>query len=125
VTAGAELPDFRRRVVRVRLDPPGPSARERIWARALIGPGPIAVLDGGAAAAGDGAGDAEGTFAAALREVGHRYAMTPRGIQRAAANARLFAAGRTPTVEDLHRGAAAEIQERFGGIATRVSVSQR
>jgi SpoVK/Ycf46/Vps4 family AAA+-type ATPase len=50
--------------------------------------------------------------------------MTPRGIGRAAANARLLAAGRTIEPGDLHRGAGIEIQERFGGIAIRVAVTQ-
>ncbi len=101
-TAGSELPDFRRRVVRVRVEAPAPRVRERLWAVALG-----AVPEGG------------------LGGVAHRYGMTPGVILRAAANARMLAVGRAVTLDDVKAGVATEIQERFGGLAARMPVSQR
>src|SRR5205823_1758173 len=76
--AGTDLPDFRRRVVRVRVDAPAPRVREKLWAVALG-----AVPEGG------------------LSSVAHRFAMTPGVIRRAAANARMLAAGRALTLDDV------------------------
>jgi SpoVK/Ycf46/Vps4 family AAA+-type ATPase len=46
-------------------------------------------------------------------------------IQRAAANARMLADGQTPKLAHVQAGIAAEIHERFGGLAVRMTVSQR
>ena len=109
MTGGTELPDFQRRLVRVRLDGPETSARARIWLRAL------------APSLAEGVADE-------LPSVVQPYALMPGGIGRAAANARLIAASRgasTLTVTDIRDGVSAEIQERFSGLAQRVTVTQR
>jgi SpoVK/Ycf46/Vps4 family AAA+-type ATPase len=54
----------------------------------------------------------------------HGFALTPGAIHRAAANVRMFAAGREIEPADIRAGVAAEIQERFSGLATRVQTSQ-
>ncbi len=99
---GAELPEFRRRVVRVRVDSPGADARLQIWSRA------IAIAD-----------------RAPLAEIAQRYSLTPGAIERAAANAHVVAGDRAPEIADVRQGIAIEIQERFGGIATPLHVHHR
>jgi hypothetical protein len=106
---GTELPVLRRRVVRVRLDPPSPAVRARMWARALS-----PLLEAATPALKD-----------ALPEVVQLFSLTPGGIQRAAANVRMIGAGRPLHPGDIRAGVAAEIRERFSGLAVRVSVSQR
>jgi hypothetical protein len=102
VASGTDLPDFERRVVRVRLDAPGRAASGRIWARALGVP----------------------ELTPALADAVQLYALTPGGIERAAANARLLATGKTLDGAAVRAGVAAEIQERFSGLAQRVAVTQ-
>lgn len=106
VASGTELPDFQRRVVRVRLDPPGAQVRAQIWARALE---PAL---------------AESELAPRLADVVQLYQLTPGAIQRAAANARMFARGRSLVEADVRAGVIAEIQERFSGLATRLVITQ-
>ena len=112
--SGTELPETRRRVLRVRVDTPSSGTRRGIWARAL-GLGPEARLRSDE---GEGLGND-------VAETVQLYAMTPGAIGRAAANARLISRGRVPTALELRAGVQAEIQERFGGIAQRVDTSQR
>lgn len=104
LTAGVatQLPPFERRVVRVRIEPPDPAMRERIWSRAI----------------GATLGDA--TIA-----VAQRYPMTPGVILRAAANTRMMIGDRTPTLADVQAGIAAEVQERFTGLAQRIPITDR
>jgi len=105
MAAGLELPEFHRRVIRVRLDPPAGAARVRIWESAL---GP----------------DRDRLAGEPLATAVQHYQLTPGSIRRAAANARLFAREEPIAAEHLQRGVAAEIEERFGGLATRVPVTQ-
>ena len=112
--SGTELPETQRRVLRVRVDTPSSATRRSIWSRAL-GLG----ADGRLRA---DSGDGEG---ADVSETVQLYAMTPGAIGRAAANTRLISRGRIPTALELRAGVQAEIQERFGGIATRVDTTQR
>ncbi len=106
---GAELPEFRRRIVRVRVDAPGPATRLKIWSSALGGTDTdrTALVDAG------------------LGEIAERYTLTPAGIERAAANAQIVATGRSAGIDDIRQGIAIEIAERFGGLATRLSVHHR
>jgi len=103
-STGAELPELGRRVVRVRMEPPGRPARGRIWAGALARTGH--------------------RLSAAATEAVHGFALTPGGIQRAAANVRMLAGRGDVEAADIRAGVAAEIQERFSGLATRVQTSQ-
>ena len=112
--SGTELPETRRRVLRVRVDTPSSSTRRGIWIRAL-GLGPEGRLTG----------DDKQSEGQDVAETVQLYALTPGAIGRAAANARLIARGRVPTASELRAGVQAEIQERFGGIATRVDTTQR
>ena len=106
---GSELPDFHRRVFRLRIETPGPATRAQIWAASLG----VSLKDDPAASAGS-----------ALAAVAQRYAMTPGVIRRAAANARMLSKGRELDAADVQAGVSTEIQERFGGLATRVTISQ-
>jgi len=69
--------------------------------------------------------DGAGPRRTALAEVVQLYALTPGSIGRAAANARLMSRGRMPTAFEIRAGVQAEIQERFGGLASRVPTTQR
>jgi hypothetical protein len=100
---GTDLPEFRRRVIRLQITTPPAAAREQLWATAL------------------GSLPSDGN----LSTVAERYAMTPGVIRRAAANARMLAEGKTPSLSHVQSGIATEIHERFGGLATRMSVSQK
>ncbi|MSP59634.1 MAG: ATP-binding protein [Myxococcales bacterium] len=106
---GGELPDFRRRIFRLKVETPGAKTRQRLWSSAL------GTLSGLAA---------ENGAPSPLASVAERYTMTPGVIQRAAANARMLAQGRDLTVADVQAGVSTEIYERFGGLATRVKISQ-
>jgi hypothetical protein len=107
-TADTELPAFARRVVRLRVASPDSEGRRQMWARALGGvPGP---------------GSRPQT--PRLELVAERYAMTPGAIARAAANARMVARETAVTMEHVVTGLGIEIEERFGGLATRVRISQ-
>ncbi len=101
---GAELPELRRRLVRLRLEPPTPALRLSLWSRALADLLPAA----------------EPTLRARFDEVVGRYGLTPGGIARAAANARAFAHARPLVEGDIRTGVTAELQERLGTLATRV-----
>ncbi len=103
---GSELPEFHRRVVRLRIGVPAPDARQKLWAQAL---------------------DVQATpnWHDGLAGLAQRYTMAPGAILRSSANARLLARGRELSVADVHAGVAAEIKERFSGLATPVSTSQR
>ena len=102
--SGAELPELERRVVRIRIESPGARARARIWTCAL---------------------DLLGyPMSPAIDAAVHGFALTPGGIYRAAANVRMLAGKRALEPADIRAGVAAEIQERFSGLATRVQASQ-
>ncbi len=113
--AGVELPETRRRVLRVRLDPPGAQPRRGMWARALG-------LDGATQVPVD---RADGAAQVELADVVQLYSLTPGSIERAAANARILSRGRTPSAGEIRAGVQAELQERFGGLAARVPTTQR
>ena len=108
--SGEQLPDFWRRVVRLRMDPPGPGAREKLWLQALGGL-PVDAPSG------------EGIKP--LGAIAHRFTMTPGVIRRSAANARMFAQGRPLTVDDVFAGVSTEVHERFSSLAVRLRVNHR
>ncbi len=115
--SGVELPETRRRVLRVRVDPPGVELRHAIWSRALGLEADTLSVER----------EVEGQVAGptvTLSEVVQLYALTPGSIGRAAANARLLSRGRAPSAGELRAGVQAEIQERFGGLAQRVATTQ-
>jgi hypothetical protein len=100
---GTALPELDARVIRTRIDPPAANARARIWTKAL--------------------GGAFG-LPAELTEVVRQYSLTPGSIGRAAANARMLSRGRELVGADIRAGVAAEVAERFGELASRVTVTQ-
>ena len=51
--------------------------------------------------------------------------MTPAIIGRAAANARMIAGHREPTPADVQAGVMTVIAERFGGLATKIAITQK
>ena len=104
--AGTSLPALDVRVLRTRVDMPNQQASLEIWRRAL----------GDTVEAGHTVG--------ALAEIVNQYTLTPGSIERSAANARLLAGGRDIVDADIRAGVSAEVQERFGDLATRVVVSQ-
>jgi MoxR-like ATPase len=114
---GVELPETRRRVLRVRVDPPGVELRHAIWSRALGLEADTLSVER------EVEGQAAGPTVT-LSEVVQLYALTPGSIGRAAANARLLSRGRAPSAGELRAGVQAEIQERFGGLAQRVATTQ-
>ncbi len=111
---GVELPELRRRIIRVRLDTPSAGSRQQIWSRALqldeAAPTIALIRDG---------------EQVPLSDVVQLYSLTPGSIGRAAANARIISRGAAPTAVDIRAGIQAELQERFGGLATRVATTQR
>jgi hypothetical protein len=115
--SGVELPETHRRVLRTRLDPPGEATRQKIWAQQL------GLDERAPEVAADR--DAAEPRTIPLTQVVQLYALTPGSIRRSAANARLIARGQVPSASDVRAGVQAEIQERFAGLATRVSITQR
>jgi hypothetical protein len=100
--SGTQLPHLDTRVLRTRVDPPGGPARIVIWRRALGGTEqPDAVT----------------------KAIQH-YSLTPGTIHRAAANSLMLARSAPLDAAMIRAGVAAEVQERFGELARRVSVTQ-
>ena len=107
-TTAAGIPELRRRLIRQEVRLPPPDARERMWRRALGG-GPGIELSVGPE----------------LARLAERYAMTPSIIGRAAANARMIAGRHEPTPKDVQAGVMTVIAERFGGLATKIQITQK
>jgi hypothetical protein len=106
-TAGVELPELAKRTLRMRIPAPTVPERYRMWARAL------AELP------------CDESVQPLLPQVAQRYAMAPSLVVRAAANARILAEPSPISIDHVQRGITTVIHERFGGLATHVTVAQR
>jgi SpoVK/Ycf46/Vps4 family AAA+-type ATPase len=93
-------------VLRTRIEPPGGPLRTEIWTRALVGD------------------DADAALPDYLIAAIQNYALTPGTIARAAANAKLLAGDQPLDPGFVRAGVAAEVQEQFGELARRVTVTQ-
>ena len=102
---GTQLPEFRHRLVRVRIEAPPVGVREQLWASAL-------------------GGDLADDIAAPLAMLAQRHTLPPGVIRSAAGNARLLAGDRAITVSDVQTGLATEIRERFSGLASRADLGE-